>query len=82
MWWVCTTSTASCGTTAGGDMFQEALWMLPASFKVPLRRWARGVVCGCMPAWWCVVELGSVPGVDADILVDHVDFVIVVDNGY
>ena len=53
MWWVCTTSTASCGTTAGGDMFQEAIRMLPASFKVPLHRWARGVVCGCMPAWWC-----------------------------
>ena len=56
--------------------------MLSASFKVPLHRWARGVVCGCTPAWWCVVELGSVVGVDADILVDHVDIVIIVDNGY
>lgn len=54
-----------------------------ASFKVPLSQWARGVVCGCTPVRWYMVELGAVSGVDTGILVDHGDIVvIVVDNGF
>ena len=41
-----------------------------------------GVLCVAVCLRGGVVELGSVVGVDADILVDHVDIVIVVDNGY